>query len=375
VSYKFNPFTGELDEVGSGSGGSFTVQPDSGTSPVIPSGGTVTITSNDFNVSGNSTTDTLTLSAQSKSDQLDNLTLTATVASNALTIAVKQQNGSNPSTGASAVKIGFRSSTLTSGVYNQRQVTSALSLVVSSGSTLGHSSGSAHYAYIYAIDNSGTVELAISSTLLDEGVLHTTTAEGGAGGADSGRLIYSTTARTDVPVRLIGRIRSTQATAGTWASAPSEIAIPPFSEKRIYAAYNSASSQTVASGTPTIFNYGTKVQDTHNAVTTGASWKFTAPKTGLYLVNQFNIVDSETFAAGKTFSSRLYKNGSQVAFIGRHLVAETVTENFHTYGTVFVDLVAGDYIDVRLYHDTGSDKTTEASALVNHIEILLMGEY
>ena len=68
--------------------------------------------------------------------------------------------------------------------------------------------------YVYAIDNAGTVELAVSSTLLDQGSLQTTTAEGGAGAADSRFVLYSTTARSNVPIRLIGRIKSSQATAG-----------------------------------------------------------------------------------------------------------------------------------------------------------------
>ena len=58
---------------------------------------------------------------------------------------------------------------------------------------------------------------------LDETNLISTTAEGGAGAADSANVIYSTTARTSVAYRVIGFIDSTQATAGTWATAPSTI--------------------------------------------------------------------------------------------------------------------------------------------------------
>jgi len=36
-------------------------------------------------------------------------------------------------------------------------------------------------------------------------------------------VIYSTTARTSLPFRVVGYIQSTQATAGTWATAPSTI--------------------------------------------------------------------------------------------------------------------------------------------------------
>lgn len=156
--------------------------------------------------------------------ELYNIGLSASVGSNALTIALKQADGTTDcSTGTAACKIAFRSATQATGSVTERSVTSSLSVVVSSGSTLGHVSSVAEYIYVYAIDNAGTVELAFSSTLLDEAARTTTTAEGGAGAADSRTVIYSTTARSNVGFRLIGRLLSTQATAGTWASAITEV--------------------------------------------------------------------------------------------------------------------------------------------------------
>lgn len=158
---------------------------------------------------------------------LQNLGLAASVSGNALTISLKTAGGSDPSSG-SPVKIGTRNSTLSTGTYNVRSVTGALSITVSSGSTLGTISGSASSVYVWAIDNSGTVELAVSaSKKFDENVLQSTTAEGGAGAADDPNTLYSTTARTNVAVRLLGRVVSTQATAGTWATSPSEISLAP----------------------------------------------------------------------------------------------------------------------------------------------------
>jgi hypothetical protein len=77
------------------------------------------------------------------------------------------------------------------------------------------------------MNNAGTIELAAvnisGGNQLDETNLITTTAEGGLGAADSATVIYSTTARTSVAYRVIGFIDSTQATAGSWATAPSTI--------------------------------------------------------------------------------------------------------------------------------------------------------
>lgn len=153
------------------------------------------------------------------SRQAENLSIAASVGSNALTVALKNKIGSDPSA-ASPVSISFRNSTLTTGTYNTRQVTGALSMVVSNGSFLGQLNGIAGPIFVYALDNAGTVELAVSSTLFNTDGVISTTAEGGAGAADSRSVMYSTTARTNVPFRLIGKLISTQPTAGVWTVAP-----------------------------------------------------------------------------------------------------------------------------------------------------------
>jgi hypothetical protein len=78
---------------------------------------------------------------------------------------------------------------------------------------------------VLALDNAGTVELAVvnisGGTNLDETTLISTTAI--AAGSNTATVVYSTTARTSLPFRVVGYIESTQATAGTWATAPSTI--------------------------------------------------------------------------------------------------------------------------------------------------------
>lgn len=154
---------------------------------------------------------------------INNVGISATVAANALTIALKQSDGStNPAAAGGAASMWFRSASATSGAFVQRVVTAALSLVVPSGGTLGHNDGLDDYIYVYVIDNVGTVELAVSSSWhWDEGQLISTSTLDTASDSASG--IYSTAARANVPCRLIGRVLSTQATAGTWASAMTRV--------------------------------------------------------------------------------------------------------------------------------------------------------
>lgn len=217
--------------------------------------------------------------APTSSLEISNLGLSTSVAASALTIAVKQSDGStNCSTGAAACKVGMRSSTATSGAYNQRSVTAALSMTVSSGSTLGHSSGVSTYFYVYLIDNAGTLELAVSTTLFDDGTIVSTTAEGGAGAADAANVMYSTTARSNVPCRKIARLLSNQVTAGTWAANMSEVSIGTFNTKRVYAVYTGNGSTSLTANTTNI-DFSTKVVDTHNAWSGSV---FTAPRDDIY---------------------------------------------------------------------------------------------
>lgn len=140
--------------------------------------------------------------------------ITASVGSSALTATL------NPT------RLDFRSSTLTSGTINTRYVQSAISVTAPNGATLGTTSGVASKLAVLAIDNAGTVELAIvniaGTVNLDESTLISTTAIDTA--SDSANVVYSTSARTNVPFRIVGYITSTQVTAGAWSSAPSNIA-------------------------------------------------------------------------------------------------------------------------------------------------------
>jgi len=181
--------------------------------------GTITtVNATTITATGTITAETLTFEgggSMTKPPEPGIQSITAVAAASALTVTL------NPTT------LDFRSSTLTSGTIVSRTIASAISVVVSSGSTLGTVSATQSRIVVLALDNAGTVELAVVNIAggndLTETGLISTTAEGGAGAADSASVVYSTTARTNVAYRVVGYIESTQATAGTWATAPSTI--------------------------------------------------------------------------------------------------------------------------------------------------------
>lgn len=124
-----------------------------------------------------------------------------------------------------AQSIDFRNATITTGGVVTRTVAAAINADVVSTATLGTASGVSERIAVLAIDNAGTVEVAVvnarGTTILDETQLISTTALSAS--ATSANVIYSTTARTNVPFRVMGFVDSTQTVAGTWSAAPTQI--------------------------------------------------------------------------------------------------------------------------------------------------------
>ena len=113
------------------------------------------------------------------------------------------------------------------GTVAVRKHTSTLTMTVSHGSTLGTANGATTPLYVYLLDNAGTLELAISATYYGQQSVRSTTAEGGAGGADTFTTIYSTTARTSVPIVPILKWDCAQTSAGVWLSVTGEKQVAP----------------------------------------------------------------------------------------------------------------------------------------------------
>ena len=305
----------------------------------------------------------------SQSYELSNVGLSVGVGSSAATIALKQSDGStNCSTGASACKIGFRSATATNGGYNQRTVTSSLSTVISAGSTAGFTSATDSYLYIYALDNSGTVELAWSGTLFDEGSVQSTTAEGGAGAADSGRVLYSTTARSNVPIRLLERVKI-QNSSGNWTSAATEVSPIPFRPQTIFASAKSTSGQTITAGSTDIIDFATKISDVYNLITTGASWKATIPLARVCHVNAAVLIGNNPIAVDTAMTLALYKNGSVIRYLDQHRYFSGTSVSHHLIGSAKVAVAAGDYLDVRVINGDDSSQSLSASDLLSYVDI------
>lgn len=144
------------------------------------------------------------------------------------TISVKTTAGTDPTTD-SPVQFVFQDGTGGSVV---RSVTAALSVTISSGSTMGATDAVPFRLWTVAADDGGTVRLGVVKTVSGTNIMplvawsaYSSTAEGGAGAADSAQVIYSTTAFTSKYICLVGFADwdSGLATAGTWGTAPTRV--------------------------------------------------------------------------------------------------------------------------------------------------------
>ena len=174
-----------------------------------------TVNATTITATGTVTAETLTFEgggSMTRPPELGIQSISASVAANALTITL------NPTT------LDFRSTTGSSGTVTPVTLSTAVTLVVPSGATLGTVSGNQSQLIVLAINNAGTIELAVvnisGGAALNDGVVTTTAI---SAGSSSNTAFYSTTARTDVAYRVVGYILSTQSTAGTWATAPSYV--------------------------------------------------------------------------------------------------------------------------------------------------------
>lgn len=116
----------------------------------------------------------------------------------------------------------------------------------------------------------------------------------------------------------------------------------------VAAAYVVTANVALTSGAQV--NFDTKDYDTHGAVTTGASWKFTAPISGIYSLQGFMSLTAAT-----ANDLAIYKNGSSIRRVGR-----IEAGNGEGFITGSIKLLAGDAIDIR---PTSTNGTTGASSL------------
>lgn len=160
-----------------------------------------------------------------------NGTLVATVVGGALNIIIKNIRGADPTPGFPAVVV-FRNATAATGDYTAESIVSATSLTVSAGSTLGTTNNVPFRFWIVGFNDASTFRLGVVNALsvtsimaLRDDILASSTAEGGAGGADTAQVIYTGTAVSAKAMRVLGYLEYSAglAAVGTYGIVPTKL--------------------------------------------------------------------------------------------------------------------------------------------------------
>ena len=203
--------------------------------------------------------------------EFENCTLSASVASNILTVALKDGAGSNLSA-TSPCRIGFANATASTGTSTFNSVTGALSIDTNAtGASLGSSNSTAFRFWVVAFDNSGTTVLSLynASTAatgcspIDESAVQTSVAMSGSATAAKTYYTPNGTTVSSKSVRLLGFIEygaSGLATAGTYASAPATVRTFTKGMKRpcdeVQVGYGEIAGGTASTSTSNAFGTG-----------------------------------------------------------------------------------------------------------------------
>ena len=237
--------------------------------------------------------------------------LAASVGSSALTISLKGADGNDPSA-SNPVKIAFRNASLPVGTPSLLTATSALSLVISSGSTMGFANATAGRLWIVAFNDAGTLRLGAINCRSGTDIyplggtkIASSAAEGGAGGADSAHVFYTGTAVASKAFKVLGYMdwASGLTTAGTWAIVPTTIKLYDLGDKLPGDVVQMVSSTSIANFTMNSATYA----DTPSEVT--MSLTSAANVVSLSATGSIGIVAS---AADKRVRARLSRGGSQI---------------------------------------------------------------
>lgn len=216
-------------------------------------------------IARNATEAFVDIDAQASSQVKQIPSISVSVASNAMTGVL------------GAETLDFRSTILTNGTPVTRTASTAQSLVVPSGATLGTTSGVAARIIWGRIDNAGTLEPFVCNLAggqnLDETTLISTTAISAS--STAANVVYSATARSNVAFRIRGFCDVTQI-AAAWSTEPTLVQGAGGMAMQHVGAITSAASVATTSGTAIDFtgipSWAKRITLIFNSVsTTGAS--------------------------------------------------------------------------------------------------------
>jgi hypothetical protein len=142
----------------------------------------------------------------------------------------------------------------------------------------------------------------------------------------------------------------------------------------INARYSTNAGQTIADATTTIIDFEDSSYDSHSSVTTGSTWKFTAPKAGKYQVNA--VIYTVATTADALMQVTLHKGGVETSYLAlqNSKYFDATSNQIFLSGSDTINLAIAEYVDVRLYQGTGGNLDLTGNGALNYIAIERIGD-
>jgi hypothetical protein len=284
-----------------------------------------------------------------------NMQISATVASNKLTIAVKDLNGNDPST-TSPVFVGFRSQTLTSGNTIVGTITAPLSFTLNAASSMGCTTAVACRLWgelICQTESSGActavlVGLSVQSTStacypLSESNLQAT-GSGTGGGTTINTIQTSVSALSTKAIRIAFFVEATWVNSVGWSTNPTIVQVfgpgiaRPCQQLQEITGTTSSATSCSANNTQTSLSAAITPSSTVNLIDADADWGANSGTTGT-LTQYFRMSRGATptyFGTEGPFTFTLSGGITMNANIGGHLLgldspATTSSTTYYVY--------------------------------------------
>jgi len=171
---------------------------------------------------------------------------------------------------------------------------------------------------------------------------------------------------------MVGVIKKLQRSEGVSTGDPTEL---EFNAVEVVAARYTNTAGTTISGNTRI-DFATKDFDSHDAVTTGASWKFTATDDGYYQVNAKLTMDGGSdWVNGDDIHLKLVKDSVLVSWLDtwESVDAATTNQAVAIAGSDIVYMDEGDEIWITCHEYAGTNPSLLTTAGMNYVSIHRIG--
>jgi hypothetical protein len=288
------------------------------------------------------------------------------VASNQLTVTLKAADGTDLSV-TNPAYVWFKNTPAATGTMVRKTITSNLTLILYSGDTLSHLNNGVSNMTFHIAWNTSTDALALgvsAQEVFSDTYQNLVRNNNITTPATIGNFIYTNSIQGNFPTRMIGMGTSQQTTAGVWATNLLSLNMFTSSYNRrpdTFVVYQQTVSQVLASGgAGNVINFGSRLFDFNNWVTTGANWQFTPNRGGHWVVVCNIFLQAASLPIGTSITLRTRLSGGAVSVPMTRYIAQTTTSlSVPLVATAPVRVRGGEYLQLEVFHDAGFNLNTD----------------